>query len=365
MIDRLSPPQSKIAKKCKHDAAATCTLVSLMFLSALALLLPQYAVAAKDDFVWLVNGDRITCDIKTLERGRLRVSTDSMGTVQLDWDDVVRLTSPDEYIIELASGERFMGSLIDSERDGQIRVLLAGEEVLLNMTDVVWIDPVQQGTLTDRWDGNIRAGVDYTKANNSSTFSGGFNAHRRTEDFQIGISATIFLRSQDGTADIRRGDLGLEYRRLLLERRFWALVGQFERNDELGIDLRSLAGAGYGRFLIQTNRSLWSATAGAAIVNEQRAGDEASENQLEAYLNTRYEYFLYHSPQTSLNTNLTLFPSLTDWGRVRGNLSFFLRRELISDVFLELRLFGSYDNEPPEEGGNSDYGLITSLGYSF
>jgi len=365
MIDRTSPTQATIAKKCKRDGALTCAVTCIILLSVLVLLVPLHAAAAKNDFVWLVNGDRITCDIKTLERGRLRVSTDSMGTVQLEWDDIVRMSSADEYIIELTNGERFLGSLVDSGQDGQLRVLLAGGEVLLNMADVVWIDPAKEGTLTDLWDGHVSVGLDYTKANNSSTFSGSFGARRRAEDFQVGISATAFLRSQDGASDSRRANLEIEYRRLLLQRRFWALVGLLERNDELGIDLRSLAGAGYGRFLVQTNRSLWSATAGAAVVNEQRAGDEAEENQIEAYLNTRHEYFLYQSPKTTLNTNLTLFPSLTDPGRLRGNLGFYLRRELVSDLFLELRLYGSYDNEPPEEGGKSDYGLITSLGYSF
>ncbi|TVS09648.1 MAG: hypothetical protein EA419_12410, partial [Wenzhouxiangella sp.] len=148
----------------------TCAIM----LSVLALLVPQHAAAAKNDSVWLVNGDRITCDIKTLERGRLRVSTDNMGTVQLDWEDIVRMSSPDDYIIELADGERFLGSLIDSGQDGQLRVVLATGSVLLNMADVVWIYPVKEGTLTDLWDGHVSVGLDYTKANNSSTFSGSF-----------------------------------------------------------------------------------------------------------------------------------------------------------------------------------------------
>ena len=365
MPDPTPSSQEDIAKKRKRDGVSAGATLYVVLLSALTLFLPQHAAAAKNDFVWLVNGDRITCDIKSLERGRLRVGTDSMGTVLLDWEDVVRLSSPDEYVVELASGERFRGTLTDPGTEGQIGVLLANEETVLNMADVVWIDPVKEGTFTDLWDGNVRVGLDYTKANNSSTFSGSFEARRRAEDFQVGIAATAFLRSQDGASDSRRANLELEYRRLLRQRRFRALVGQFERNDELGIDLRSLVGAGFGRFLVQTNRSLWAATAGAAVVNEQRAGDQASENQIEAYLNTRHEYFLYHSPKTTLNTNLTLFPGLTDSGRIRGNLAFFLRRELISDLFLELRLFGSYDNESPEEGAKSDYGLITSLGYSF
>jgi hypothetical protein len=38
----------------------------------------------------------------------------------------------------------------------------------------------------------------------------------------------------------------------------------------------------------------------------------------------------------------------------------------VDDLYFELKLYGSYDSQPPSEGTEkSDYGLVTSLGYSF
>ena len=42
------------------------------------------------------------------------------------------------------------------------------------------------------------------------------------------------------------------------------------------------------------------------------------------------------------------------------------RYELVKDLFFEISLYGSYDSDPgAEANSNSDYGLVTSLGYSF
>jgi hypothetical protein len=38
----------------------------------------------------------------------------------------------------------------------------------------------------------------------------------------------------------------------------------------------------------------------------------------------------------------------------------------VDDLYFELKLYGSYDSKPPsEDTEKSDYGVVTSLGYSF
>jgi putative salt-induced outer membrane protein YdiY len=234
------------------------------------------------------------------------------------------------------------------------------------MSAVVWMDPLKlDASRIKRWDGSVSAGFDATKANSDTSLSASFDARRRAEDFQLNFNGSVYSRSQDDSEDSLRASLGGTYRGLLENRWYWAALGSLERNDELGIDLRTLGGLGYGRFLVQTGRSLWAATGGLAVVNEQRAGDQSAETNVEAILNTEYEFFTYDTPKTTLTTSLTVFPSLTDSGRVRANLEFSLNRELISDLFVGLSFYDSYDSKPPEEGTENDYGLVTSLGYTF
>ena len=67
--------------------------------------------AQKTDTVVMNNGDRATVEIKKLERGRLEASTDGMGTLLIEWDDIDHLSSPKRFEVETQTGERYVGSL--------------------------------------------------------------------------------------------------------------------------------------------------------------------------------------------------------------------------------------------------------------
>lgn len=337
-----------------------------LFLVWLALVATTPAFATKTDWVQLVNGDRITCEIQKLERGRLRVGTDSMGTVYFEWNDVVRLSSPAQFVVELADGRKTRGQLSTTAVAGQVKVRRGEQEHVFELQEVVWIDLLKvEGSIGDLWDASFSIGLDFTRTNNDTAFTGSFDARRRAEHYGLRFNGSAYLRSQDNTEDSQRMTLAGEYRRFGENRWFWSAGGAFERNEQLGIDLRSLAGIGYGRYLVQTGTTLWSATAGVAVVNEQRAGEEASASSVEAVLSTDYEIFIFDSPKTSLNTSFTLYPSLTDTGRVRADLDVALRHELVADLFFELNFYGSHDSRPPDSGEKSDYGFVTGLGYSF
>lgn len=332
----------------------------------LLYLLSAPVLADKTDVIYMRNGDRVTCEIKRLERGQLKASTDGMGTVYIEWDDIAQIVSKETYIVELADGERVQGTLAMPFDDGTLLVTDAGDSRRLAMIDIVWIDPLKlDSNVFKRWDGSVSAGFDTTKANDVTSLTAAFEARRRTEKFQLDFDGSWYSHSQDEAEDSIRATFGTMYRRLLPERRYRALIGSLERNDELGIDLRTLGGAGFGRFLQQTGRSLWAVTAGAVVNREQRAGSESSETNVEAFLGTDFDFHTYDSPKTTLGTNLMVFPSLTESGRVRANLDVYLRRELITDLFIELSLYDTWDSEPPDEGEENDYGIVTSLGYSF
>ncbi len=83
----------------------------LVFWSAFAGLA---GAREKIDVVVMQNGDRLTGEIKELERGRLKLDTDYMGTVEIEWEQVARLTSPQDFEIEDQIGGTYFGSLAGS-----------------------------------------------------------------------------------------------------------------------------------------------------------------------------------------------------------------------------------------------------------
>ena len=61
-----------------------------------------------------------------------------------------------------------------------------------------------------------------------------------------------------------------------------------------------------------------------------------------------------------------MLPSLTESGRVRSEVKLRTRYEIVHDLFFEVSLYGSYDTDADATADSkSDYGMTTSLGYSF
>jgi hypothetical protein len=57
---------------------------SLTLLAAVLLLAAAPALAQRTHVVTMANGDRVTCEINTLDRGILEVATDSWGTISIE-----------------------------------------------------------------------------------------------------------------------------------------------------------------------------------------------------------------------------------------------------------------------------------------
>ncbi len=65
-----------------HARAGGAATAGLILFLAFGLFFPRDAIAQKTDVVVFRNGDRLTCEIRTLQRGLLQVKTDSLSTVK-------------------------------------------------------------------------------------------------------------------------------------------------------------------------------------------------------------------------------------------------------------------------------------------
>ncbi|MCZ6831243.1 MAG: hypothetical protein O7F73_16965 [Gammaproteobacteria bacterium] len=67
-----------------------------------------------------------------------------------------------------------------------------------------------------------------------------------------------------------------------------------------------------------------------------------------------------------MQTTLTVWPSITDWGRVRTNFDVTLGQEIIDDdISIPLPAYATHDKQPPTIAANDDYGIVTSVDFSF
>lgn len=320
------------------------------------------ASRAKTDLVYLINGDRITGEIKELSRGILKLKTDAISTVSIEWADVDSVNSVYQFRVEDSEARKFFGAIF-VRRDGILEVIRGGTTWRVPADSVVAITPLE-ASLWQQLDGSLSVGYSYTKSDQLSQLTLNGWVMRRTSTRQTRLDANATLTNTAGTDPTIRYDLSVDHRKLLKGMLFAEVAGGAQRNDELGLDLRTALGAGLGANLITTNRTVLVAAAGLSV-NREWASDGTRSDNLEGVLTGEHAIFAYNSPKVDYSTALSVFPSLTDWGRIRAELDLHLRREVVKDFFIEVTFYESYDNRPPGGTEKTDYGLVFSLGYSF
>jgi hypothetical protein len=338
---------------------------ALLAATLLVLYLPYDAQAAKTDVVVLINGDSVTGEIKSLEFGELRYSTDSMGTVSVEWEEIVSLKSDQSLQVEVASGTRYFGNLFTTGVDGTVGVG-RGENVQdLDLSRIVRITPIETDEkIWHRMEGSVKFGFDTDKA--SEVTSGYLNAsvRYRALTYLLGLDISSSFTDQPGAATTENQSFGINYQRFRPNRWFTDWFTSTEKNDEQGIDQRLLAGGGFGRYLIQNNSNQLSLLAGLVATRESFVGMEPDTTNAEGKLEVKYLH-RRRDPDSDIIFSTDIYPRLDDFSSYRSDSNLTLRRELVEDLFLDLSVYYRYLSDPPVGAHSDDYGVITSIGYSF
>lgn len=329
------------------------------------LLVIAPAYAAKTDIVVLVNDDAVTGEVKSLDFGSLRYSTDSMGTVQIDWEDIVSVSSKQSLQIELVDGTRYFGSVQPGDEEYQLRIVTPSRQVDVAMRRIVRMTPIEtEERLWERIDGSLSFGLNTQKASEVTTLNLAFDASYRTLSYIASLSVNSAITDQPSEETSARQNVAFNLQRFRPSRWFTGWLASWEKNDELGINSRVLAGVGLGRYMVQTNKNLLSLTAGVVGTRESFTGDTDSTVNAEGLLQASYRHRNL-DPESSITLATNVYPLLEDLSSYRSEIDLSFRREFIEDLFFDLTIYHSYQSDPPEGAVGTDYGVTTSLGYSF
>ena len=339
-------------------------LIAALPVCLIALATP--ASAQRTDVVVLQNGDHITGEVKKLQFGRLEYKTDDIGTINIEWLDVAELTSSSVFEVELSDSARYVGSL-EARGNGTLAVVGDISTQVFPHGDIVGIYKIDRG-FWKQLDGSFDLGLTYTQADHTSQFNFDLELEMRRPNRQSSFDFSGILNSdqdEEESEDTRRFDATFSHLRLRKSRWFNQLFAAAQGNQELGLDLRFLAGAAIGREAIQTNRTVLRGAAGLAI-NEEWAVDGATEEEIEALLAGTYSFFTFDYPNTRIDIELTVFRGLSKEGAVRLEADISIRRELVKDFYISLSAYESYDDDPiVETAATNDWGFTTSIGWSF
>jgi hypothetical protein len=343
----------------------TKTLGRLLILWSIAAA-PAALARDKTDVIVLLNGDRITGEIKQLEYGLLQLSTDNMGTISIEWSAIGSIDSDFTFDVERTGGGRYSGAIATSE-DSQYLVVRSGEtEESVPLVAVTRVNELET-RFWQRVSGNFSVGYNYTKSSGIET--GNFNLSSQYQGPRVKstLDVSIAETSSPDTEPTARQQFSSTVQFLSERPAFWMLLNSVESNDELGIDRRLQSGGAIARYFRQQQDSEVLLLSGVVANKEFTTGVDEETSNLEGVLGAQWRIFRFDDPEVSLTATAYLYPSITDSGRHRGNLDVSLKREIIKDLFFELSLYESYDSDPPSDGGTTttDYGIVTSLGYKF
>jgi hypothetical protein len=338
--------------------------VGAILISAVAAGTPAWA-QGKTDVATLGNGDRITGEVTRLERGRLEFSTDDAGTLYLEWEKLAGLVATTRVVeVVTTDGRRFVGTLTAAQ-PRWIAVSESGGATALAMSDVALITPIGR-SFWRKLDGTFDAGFSYSRSSGVAQLNLNWETVYRRPAFAARLTASLTQTQTDdeeGTDD--RSSVAASYLRYPWQKWFVSVIGGFETNESLGLELRSQITAAIGPRLLNTTRSQLTLGAGLGV-NDERGVDVESTRNFEGLLTFRSAYFTYDRPRTTLDIALEYYPSFSNPGRQRVQFDARVKQEVWKDLFLSLDVYNTFDSRPPNPSADrNDVGVLTAIGWTY
>lgn len=339
-------------------------MLRFVCISAMFVFISQIALAVKSDTVYFQNGNRITGEVKIMEKNLLELSTDDAGKIKIEWDKIDSIYIKQRIRIEHTDGRILFGTLKPTSKP-KVAVFLLDDmtPIALEHINVVRITPDDVKFLT-RLEGKMSSGFSYTKASDLGRFNFGGNIMYRHNMNQVEMDYSV-LTEQKNENRHQKQNGGMQYIRLLPKK--WFVVNRLfaESNSELGLQLRTNYVLGGGNNLIYSNYSIMY-IAGGLLTNRETTTDTATYN-LEGAISLKFSVFKYSSPKLSFDLKGTVYPSINNWGRIRTYVESTLSWEVFNDFYLKWSFYHEFDNRPLNTTGSlSDWAIgLFGIEYKF
>jgi Protein of unknown function, DUF481 len=343
------------------------SLLSVMLLSTIPLFARQ-----KTDVIIMNNGDRVTCEVKSLNAGVLSIALDYVdGTVSVDWAKVRRLDSSQLFVVLAEDGSSYEGTLSTAVGAAPQRMIVQITQTRENKVELERSQVVRMTETSERFyqrfSGSINFGVIHSKGNSATQYNLGAESEYLRQHWAADVLFSSNLSSNSGSSTSTRNQLGIHgYHLLPWENYFYGGLGNFLQSAEQGIQLQSTLGAGIGHFLENTNRAsiavlgglAWQSTAympSATLPGRQNVAAALVAAQIKAFKFSR----------TNLNFTTAVLPALSEPGRifVDANASYYLK--VFNNLSWNVSVYGNWDNHPPPGFSGSDYGASSGVSWTF
>lgn len=346
----------------KHQACRLALIISLAAVCATSAFAKR-----TDDVVILQNGDRLTGEIKSLQRGELSFKADYMAeAVRLDWARVERLLSKDKYLIYLTSGQLFTDSIELNPQEGANNFLIGANSsaTRVDKMDVIRILPVES-RFFQQLEGTVDLGFSFTSGNNQyQTQVSAATTYRRGDQTFSGRIDSAFSGQPQGSRTARN-QFTFDYRKQISPNWYVGGLADVLQSDQQSLDRRLTLGGLVGRQLLQTERTRFSLFGGVAGSRENYSELIGQPHSTNADAVVGFDFTTFRFKTTDIRSRFISYPSLTVPGRVRFQTTSDLYLKVVKDLYWGFHLYENFDSKPPVSANKNDLGVSTSIGWKF
>jgi len=337
------------------------------------LLLATSGLAREStDVIVMKNGDHLTGEIKGLNSGVLYISMSYiLGTSQVQWSKVDHIESNQLFLVKTEDGNVYMGTLSTARNENGRPLTIAvvesnSKQVKLERPTVVEMDQTSEH-FWQRFNGQVNTGITYSKGNQSTQFNLSSDVAYPRERWLAAASYNSTLSTSTGvTATTRNQGMFSAQHLLRWNNWFYAGAANFLQSSEQGIDLQTSLVGGIGRFLANTNHAKVYLLGGFGWQQTQYSPAKVpagTQDVATAVISGGAKLFRFN--KTNLNVTASVFPALSQPGRVYSNLNAAYYIKISGALSWNVSFYGNWDNQPPPTFSGSDYGTTSGLSITF
>ncbi|MCB1018789.1 MAG: DUF481 domain-containing protein [Bryobacterales bacterium] len=318
----------------------------LLALCAIAAALPAALLA---DVITLKNGDRLTGSVISSDAKVLKMKTEFVGEIEIQWEAITSIDSPEKLYVTSEDGQTLVGPVkTDQEKlsvataeSGVVEAPLATVAAVRNQeaydAHEAEIERLRNPKLTDFWRGFFDSGLAMTAGNaTTTTFSNAAGAVRETQRDKVNLYFTsVYAKAEtlnsatnetltSTTANATRG--GSRYEVNVNDKTFVFGFVDLEFDEFQALDLRNVIGGGVGRHIIKNERTTFDLFGGASFNNEFFQND-IRRKSAEVVVGETLSYQV--NGRTSLTERFAIYPNMSEVGEARMQFD----TSLTTDIF--------------------------------
>jgi len=316
--------------------------------------------AANAGVLVLMNGNRITGDIKRIWDSEISIEPEYSDAFQVDVSAVDYIKSDRDFEIELDDGTKLVARLDGSDSNGNQIVKTADKSVSVPLARLFELDEPEKDF---DWESNVDFSAAINRGNTDSSNTKlradatiKFPGHRH-------IGEVTFLKEDLAGVTTQDKDLfSYDYNWLFRDPWFLGTKLSFERDRIIELDHRVILNASIGRDIWNTPRKALSVQLGAGVQTEE-IGLLTTESAVATWsLRCRQDFFsddleLYHN--NSITANISGRTN-TSYKTTTG-----LRYKITDLLYANLSVDFDYEIDPVEAAENEDIALLVGVGVEF